>query len=812
MAQGDKNNSYSVTSSDSGIRQIVNDKDVKDPESNAIATMSKEQEYKFNNQLDAIGAILSKTRSEAIEARQQSGIEDDWLEDEEYYEGIDDANRRETKSWRGKPLGTNGVNGDDDDDDNTGSTIFLNITRPYVDATSARMADMLLPADELSFKIKPTPRPELLDLAKGKIPTSVKKSIEADSDDPEVITQQTEQAIQAAVDQTKKASEIATKIETQIRDWHIESEFQSHNRRVIEDASKVGSGVLKGPVPAKSSKMIFKEGKLQLVEEVKPVSVRILYRNLFPDPACGENIHNGNFIWERDDLTRTGLTKLSGLPGYIDSQIAKCLEEGPMIATKDYTNNKDTPGLRVSEKARKSLFEIWYYYGAMKYSDLATLDVLAKKFNIKNYEDNNPGDHIYVQVTMVNNRVIKASVSSLQTGKFPYDIMIWQRRMGMPWGIGVARQIRPAQRIIVGAMRHMMDNAGIAGGPMLYINDSLIQPADGINEIKPWKVYISGDDIDPNNIPPGMQNAIQFIKADMIQEELQAIIELGMRMAEDITGLPLIMQGQTSQKTPATLGGMQLQHNNASTVLRRVARLYDDMLTKPHIIRYYDHILQFSDDDSLKGEFTVEALGSSALIERDIANQALIQLGASIQNPIFKKDPAKWINEVMRTNKLDPTKFDYDDEQWQQIVENMTNPPPDPRLEVEQVKGQTAKDIVGIKAEAEAKILELQNQMKQQGDDKDRQVTVMLAKVKTQEAAQANQVKQAIAAMTADVNSIMTQMKESGANERQLQVTKQKLQDTVLKLQTQISLSGTEVSTPPVEPKGRASDGKSYQE
>ena len=41
-------------------------------------------------------------------------------------------------------------------------------------------------------------------------------------------------------------------------------------------------------------------------------------------------------------------------------------------------------------------------------------------------------------------------------------------------------------------------------------------------------------------------------------------------MAEDITGLPLIMQGSGS--APDTVGGMQMVNNNASTVLRRIAR------------------------------------------------------------------------------------------------------------------------------------------------------------------------------------------------------------------------------------------------
>ena len=37
-------------------------------------------------------SLLAK-RKEAITARQASGIEQEWQEDEEHYQGIDDANR-----------------------------------------------------------------------------------------------------------------------------------------------------------------------------------------------------------------------------------------------------------------------------------------------------------------------------------------------------------------------------------------------------------------------------------------------------------------------------------------------------------------------------------------------------------------------------------------------------------------------------------------------------------------------------------------------------------------------------------------------
>ncbi len=756
--------------------------------------------------LDAIGLKLAETRSQAIDGRKNSGIEDEWLEDEEFYEGIDDANRRELKAWRGKPLGSQVIL--DEDQESRGSTIFLNITRAYVDATSARMGDMMLLMDDKSWAISPTPRPELSGLAEGKIPKSIRDSINKASTDETVRTEQESNAVDQAKEIMKSAKEAAKKAETQIWDWHVESQFNSHNRRLIEDAAKVGTGVLKGPIPVKSSKLVFTEGKLKQVEEIKPASIRVFYRNFYPDPACGEDIHSGNYTWERDDITRAELMKLVNTPGYITPQIKRVIREGPMQAEGEYTTGADNPGLGTyGDDKRQNLFEIWYYHGAISTNELLALDILSEKENIKFDKDE---EFVYVQVTMVNNRVLKATISHLENGEFPYDVMVWQRRLGMPFGIGIARQLRPAQRIIVGAMRHMMDNAGVAGGPMLYIDTNLVQAAEGPNEVRPWKVFIGADDAEPND-SSRTKEAIQFLKAPMIQTELQNIIELGLKLAEDITGLPLIMQGQTNQATPETLGGMMLQNYNASSVLRRVVRLYDDIVTTPHIRRYYKHILQYSKDDSLKGDFNIDARGSSALVEKDSANQALLQMGAYVTNPIFKKDPQKWLDKVLKAYHLDPEALNYDDEQWQQIVEQLAQPQADPKLEIEQIRQQMAMQIEQFRAERNVETKRFDAEVMGAMKDKEVQFQQYKDQVKAASDEKEMQFKVGFNQMDQDFEAMLAQFKEEGLNARQVEVIKQKVQDTVLKLQTQVSLNDTTVATPAAEPRGRAPDGESFQ-
>ena len=782
--------------------------------------------------LDKIGLILSETRSEAISGREDSGIEKEWLEDEEFYEGIDDANRGETSAWRGKPLGQ--PSAIDADNESKGSTIFVNITRSYVDATSARVSDVLLPSDKKSFSIKHTPIPELIKLSSGELSNDKRQEIILKNPaDPAAQDQETQETIDSALEEIEIAKESAKKAETQIWDWQVECQFNSQGRRLIEDAAKVGSGILKGPIPSIKYKTVFKDGKVQRLSSIKPISLRVFYRNFYPDPACGENIHNGNYTWERDDITTASLIKLKGTPGYIEEQINKCVMEGPQEASKEFRAEDEFPGLRAGSAAQRKMFEIWYYYGTIRKSELINIDILSKKDDIEDYEN----DLLNVQLTMVNNRVIKGTLSHIQTGEFPYDMMIWQRRTGMPWGIGVARQVRPPQRIVNGAVRHMMNNAGIAGGPMMFIDTTVIRAIDGVNEIAPWKVFVAAEEYEKSGgDKTHVRDAIQFLTAPMMQGELQAIMDMGMRLAEDVTGLPQIMQGQANDRTPETLGGMQLQNRNGNVMIKRVARLYDDLVTKPHIIRYYDYILEYSEDESLKGDMTIDAIGSSTLAEQDAADQSMLDIGQFVLNPVFGKDPKKWMDELLHTRSLDPKRIEYDDEEWKGIVEQMSQPQADPRAEIEaqkiqanqqatQFKIQADQQMAQFKAQVDTEALTLKLQSDQQMMQFKAKVDQQLEQMKSlsgerklqqtkeydaQDKAQERQLKSEMLKYSKELDVQVKQLIEAGNDKRNMQIIQQKLQDTVMKLKTQIQLSGTVAVDPIVEPAGRAPDGQSF--
>lgn len=679
--------------------------------------------------LDALGMALASKRADAIAARAASGIEQDWEGDEEFYQGFDAANRHEFHNSASKPTTGQSTTAQDKPAKRGGSTVFPNITQPYVDAAAARVGDMLLPTDDRNFAIEPTPLPDLgeREMAAlgqqapqqampqpGMMPGGIALAgAEGGAGQPPVPSAMTPAAaaVQQVADLIAKvkaeAAKKAEKAQTRIDDWLTECQYQAEVRKVIDDSAKLGSGVVKGPVPMKRRAQKWRktetgEFAIEVIEEIKPASFRVDPWNLFPDPACGESIHDGAYIFERDVMTGRRLADMKGVPGYIDSQIDLCLTEGPATHT-------GMPRAGDVQNYKKEQFEVWYFHGIV-----TTAELMAAGCEC----DEDGPDEYPAMLTVVNNRVVRASINPLDSGKFPYDVIPWKRRPGMPWGMGVARQMRTAQRMVTAAARNLMDNAGLAGGPQIVVRRG-VKPENGVWRLEPLKIWVESEDADGQAGAPFLAVTIP-----MLQVELTNIIQLGMKFAEETTGLPMLMQGQQGA-APDRVGVVQILNNNANAVLRRIARMFDSCITEPHIGRYYEWLMSYGEDEAEKGDFNIVARGSTALVERDIQAQEMVQIINMSVNPAFGINPKKAIQEYLKSRRFDPSAFEYSEEE-QKAMANQA-PPEDPRITAAKIMAQSAAEREQMRSEMTV----MRSQIEQQESAAEREIEVLIAQIES---------------------------------------------------------------------------------
>ncbi len=302
-----------------------------------------------------------------------------------------------------------------------------------------------------------------------------------------------------------------------------------------------------------------------------------------------------------------------------------------------------------------------------------------------------------------------------------------------------------------------------------------------------------------------------------MQQELSNIIVFARQMADELTNLPMLMQGQQGQ-APDTVGGMQMMLNNASVVLRRIARLFDDRVTEPHIRRYYEWLMEYGEDDSIKGDFQIDARGSTALVERDIQNQAILQMGALVGNPSFGIDPEKWIQEALKAQRLDPKRFLMDEDKKATMAQQP--PPPPPQIAAAQIRAQT--DLQKVQAQMQMKQMELQAQ--QASDQMDMQLAAQRAQAEydrdtayVQAENQRTQIEYQARMQELALKRELEMLKYANQQQMKLEDVKASLAKEAMKINSVKELAGMKASAdqmpqPPIEPAGRAQPGMSFQQ
>lgn len=655
--------------------------------------------------LQSFGSSLGGQRDEWIRSRGSYGVDKRWIEDEDQYNGKDNiakaASQMMTSVEQGYPVTTQMAKPHR-------STVFIGMTRQKTNAAEARLADILLPTDDRNWGIQPTPSPELMGMSKDNKAAMDQQGqpIMGDNGQPARVRDVVKAVLEMA---NKKALAMQTEIEDQL----VECNYNSELRKMIHDAAVLGTGVVKGPIVTNRTRKAWQPltdsmgqtvHQIEIVQEISPASFRVDPRNVWPDPGCGENIHNGKGIYEREQVTAKQIRDLAKQPGFLKDQLRKVLEEGPKQSAtlRELTDEDQRDMTRLT-------YEMWTYWGEVDHDDLESAGVsVGEKDELRT---------ISACVVMINNTVVKAFLNPLEGGDIPYDFYVWEKVAGTMWGYGIPYLMRSQQKVLNAAWRQMMDNAGVSSGPQIVIKPGAIQPADKQWQLSARKIWYATDDIDD------VRKAFSTFEFNSHQAELAGIIKMATELADAETGVPTIMQGEKGA-APDTVGGMQMLMNSANVVLRRLVKQFDDMVTKPHIRRYYDYNMMYNEDEEIKGDFTIDARGSSALVVRDIQNQSFLNLLAAGANPIYGMylDTQKLFEKALQAQHIDPAEVFKPEEEIEQIKEAQKQaaaqgPAPDPAMAVAQVRAQAEMQKVQLQNQGDLQELQVRQQIAAQEAD-----------------------------------------------------------------------------------------------
>jgi hypothetical protein len=552
------------------------------------------------------------------------------------------------------------------------SKIVVNIVRPKCDQAIARICEILLPVDDKCWGIKNTPVPKTI----NDMLNNHEETVIPGSNPPQgsgfTAHEEANYYLDALEDSRKR-------MEAAIDDPLTECNYNAEQRKVIEDAVVLGIGIMEGPYLRKRTSKVWQVRGEQAImvesDSIVPASRRRDPYDVWFDPSAGNDHQRGAGVWDRRFVTRRELRDLIGVPGYDEDAIKAVLATQP---TRAQVAKGRVERLSTSDVS----YELYTYHGYIEPSMYECCTQYAVKGDASAGEDESD-DVEFAVLMFVNDVCIGAVESWIPDKSLPFDVTNWRKSDESPSGVGLPHEMEHQQRVVIAAWRQIMNHARTISGNQLILKKGAVQPQDRQYQLTPDKVWFALDDVEDVN------KVFTSVSFPSHLPDLMAIAKAAMEFVDHETSMPQLLSGDRGN-APETVGGMVLLFQNAHVVLRARMKKYDDEITRPHITRYYDFLMATSDDPYIKGDFAIDARGATALLERDISNQAALNLAALTSNPRYQPylDPGRELDVILKAMKIMPQDVKLSAEQVQRNLQNPPAVPPDPRVQAAQIQAQ----------------------------------------------------------------------------------------------------------------------------
>ncbi len=549
-----------------------------------------------------------------------------------------------------------------------GSRVYPPATRKKVTTIAARLRDMLFPASaSRNWTLEPTPEPDLAP---------------QDEQAAQRMAAQQDMEINAARQQI--AEQRAERMRRQIDDQLAEADYaEIVGGDVIRSGCIYGTGILKGPMVEEQEQPRFRstdQGWMLSAETVRrPYIEHVPVWDLYPDMGA-RSWSDVRYIYQRHQMPRHELLALAERDDFDGETVIEYVRSTPNGDLTDQTHDAELRqlGERESVGTPQGRYEVLEYWGVVDPEDLADYDGDAAGAE----------EELWANVWLLGNYVIKAVVSPAPgPRKHPYHAFVFDGDETSIWGVGVPALMRDDQAMTCAATRAMLDNAAIASGPALEVNTDLLAPGEDASSLYPRRIYYR------KGLGQEAQHpAIRELPISSHIGEYLELIKLSDQWIHEHT-VPSYMEGQPTGSGGAqgTATGLSMLMGAANVELKDLARSFDEGITKPFITALFRWNMLFGDDEA-KGDYHVEARGSSSLVQKEIRAQRLDQFAAqATQLPDAQRvDWEELLRRRLEAHDL-PDDLMVPEEQYQQQMQQAQQPGPDQQIEMERLKLEQQK-------------------------------------------------------------------------------------------------------------------------
>lgn len=424
---------------------------------------------------------------------------------------------------------------------------------------------------------------------------------------------------QATASVQRFARAAADRMESKMLDQLQEGGFLNALSEFIDDITTFPSAILKGPVVRKKNRLAWMpDGQGGYTPDVKEEMVleweRVDPFNAYP-AADASDTESGYFI-ERHRLSRADLSNMLDVEGYSNKAIRGALEDYGRGGLHNWLQS-DVEKASIEGKSTTAvaenpseLIDALQFWGSVQGKMLREWGMSEEDVpdELKEYN---------VEVWLVGNWVIKATLNSDPMGRKPYYKSSYENIPGSFWGNSVMDLCRDTQNVCNSAARALVNNMSIASGPQVVYNVERLPSGENITQLVPWKVWqVTSDPMQ------GAGKMMEFFQPESNAPQLMQVYDHFAALADEYTGIPRYMTGDSpTGGAGRTASGMSMLMSNAGKSIKQVISNIDLNVIEKAICRLYYYNMRYGDDPDLKGDVNIVAKGAEALMAQEQTQQ-----------------------------------------------------------------------------------------------------------------------------------------------------------------------------------------------
>lgn len=517
-----------------------------------------------------------------------------------------------------------------------GSEVYMMLTEVKCRAAESWLRDILMDDGTPPWDMMSTPLPELSPEHDAEVQEALSERIvgaiqetgmapsRADLMELREIVEQeyrfkVMQAAQTRVDRMK----------TKIEDQFAQGGWPDAFNEFITDLVTFPCAFLKGPIVRRQRHLGWTKGpdgmtRVEASERIAPEFERVSPFDIYPEP--GVTTINDGYLFERHRLTRSQLSDMIGVPGYDDEALRAVLAQGPADSWI-----VDTHEAAREEEERKFYTEMrpTDMYDALEYWGRVSGRML-QEWGMTEEEVPDPDREYDANVWVIGRYVVKAVLNYDPLGEKPYTKTSFIKTPGSFWGRGIPEIISDLQNICNAAARALVNNMAIASGPQVEVNLERIPPNEDITQIYPWKIWQVMNDPLGSSAP-----AVRFNQPNDNANTLMAVYERFSRLADDHSGIPSYIYGDTDVKGAGrTASGLSMLMGSAGKGIRQVVMHIDHDVIYKIVHRQFVYNMRYDEDESIKGDAEIVARGAVNLAVKETVNVRRVEFLQATSNEI----------------------------------------------------------------------------------------------------------------------------------------------------------------------------------